>query len=111
MGHSNGTHRRRIWEQGVVSNFYSGLSAEQITATYKLVNLLTRLRVIGQLTTRTVQTLPAVEILGNYDIIDMTMNVYGIEKVGYDPSKGRILAEELLESIFGRKATSLRGLP
>lgn len=91
--------------------FYERLSMEQVITTYRLINLLRRLRVIGTLELQTVGSTADPEMLGAYDIIDMTDNNYGIEKIGYDPTKGKTNAEELLEKIFGRKATSYRGTP
>jgi len=95
----------------MVEPFYTRLSMDQVIATYKLVNLLRRLRVIGTIELSTVGCTPPVETIGDYDIVDMTMNIYGIEKIGYDPSKGKTDVEDLLEQLFGRKSTSLRGTP
>lgn len=95
----------------MVSGFYSRLSADQVAGTYKLIKLLTRLRVIGTLECSTVSAYPDVDPLGAYDIIDMTMNIYAIKKLRYDPRKNRQDIEELLESLFGRKTAGLRGTP
>lgn len=84
---------------------------DQVVATYKLVLLLRRLRVTGTLELQTVSDFPEVEVIGNYDVIDMTDRIYGIEKIAYDPTKGKTDAEELLERIFGRKSQNYRGTP
>ena len=95
----------------MVSNFYSRLSADQVSSAYKLIKLLSRLRVIGRLECSTVNCVSRVETIGTYDVIDMSMNIYGIEKIAYDSAKGHQDVEELLESLFGRKSESLRGVP
>ena len=84
---------------------------DQVTSTYRLVILLRRLRVIGTLELQTVGTHEEVTSIGNYDLFDMRTNIYGIEKISYDPTKGKTDAEELLEKVFGRKSTSYRGTP
>lgn len=94
---------------------YEKLTAEQVTAFYQLVNFLRRLRVIGTLYAKTVPASQETVILDNYDLIDMTMAIYGIRKLGYDTSRGIIDAEERLEKIFGtrssKKFISMRGTP
>ncbi len=49
-------------------------------------------------------------MLPDYDLDDdITTAIYGIKKLGYDPSKGLISVEEKLEQIFGRLEVQLRG--
>lgn len=94
------------------NNFFRDLTIDQVVSTYKLVLLLRRLRVTGTLKLKTINTVP--NLLGSidtYDFIDMRTNLYGIERMNYDPIKGLSAAEELLEDLFGRKSTSYRGTP
>ncbi len=83
-------------------NFYTKLTTEQVVTVYGLFNFLKRLRVIGHLEAHTVQQMPPIEILGQYDVIDMTGADYAIIKDGYSSDKSRIQGDELLEGIFGR---------
>lgn len=95
----------------MVNGFYDKLTAEQVTTFYNIVKFLRRLRVIGTFHTKTVQATSEIDVLGIYDIIDMTDAIYGIKKVGYDKTKGLMDSEELLEKMFGRINTPLRGTP
>lgn len=76
---------------------------DQVSATYNLFKFLKRLRVIGHLEAHTE---PAAEqsgdIFGDYVMCDMTGADYSIVKDWYDPSRGRIDQDELLEKLFGR---------
>ena len=91
-------------------NFYNRLTADQVIALYTLIKLLKRLRIIGSLKCKTVPANSPVDILGNYDVIDMTTAIYAVEKISYDPSKESQDAEELFERTFGRISRSLRGV-
>ncbi len=95
----------------MVSEFYSRLSADQVISAYALIKLLRRLKAIGTLECATLTQIPEVDVLGDYDVIDMTLNIYGIRKISYDPSRKGQDIELELESLFGRKSQSLRGVP
>lgn len=91
-------------------NFYNRLTADQVIAVYTLIKLLKRLRIIGSLKCKTVPANSPVDVLGNYDVIDMTTAIYAIEKVSYDPSKESQDVEDLFERTFGRVGRGLRGI-
>lgn len=82
---------------------FKHLTMEQCNSTYQLFKFLKRLRIIGSITAHTVETMPEVDIMGNYDLIDMTSAGYSIIKDGYT-SERTIDVEEELEKIFGRLA-------
>ena len=93
-------------------DFYKDLSMDEIAATYTLIKFLKRLRVIGNLECRTIQTsLMDVDALGRYDVAEFKDDCYGIEKMSYSPSRGGQDVEELLETIFGRTGKRYRGIP
>jgi hypothetical protein len=84
---------------------------DQITATYKLFNLLRRLSVIGIVKVETIATSPKVEVLSCGNVAVHSSYVYGLRKLGYESRKGISDTEELLESIFGRPYTGSREYP
>ncbi len=92
-------------------SFYTRLNMDQVSAAYRLFTFLRRLRVVGTLHARTVQATQEIEVLGIYDVVDMTDAYYGIEKIGYDPSKELMDAEQELERLFGKRVQQLRGTP
>lgn len=93
-------------------SYYRNLTVEQVTSFYALIKFLRRLKVIGVLEARTIETHPdIIKISDEYDLIDMTNAHYGIVKEGYSPNRIPMLQEELLEKLFGRLSNKLRGSP
>lgn len=92
-------------------SYYDNLTMGQVNSFYTLIKLLRRLRVIGVLYAETRQATQEIDILGVYDIIDMTDAIYRINKLGYSEDKNHMRAEEYLEKIYGRINQSLRGCP
>lgn len=78
----------------MINDFYSGLSADQVISTYRLINILARLRVTGTITVATVDCVSSLETL------DVAMSGYDLKKISYDPSKIDYSAEEAVERLF-----------
>ena len=90
--------------------FYSRLTMDQVSATYKLIRFLERLKVIGHLSAHTEKESSNSWALGNYDLHDLTGADYAIVKDGYSHGKNHIDEIIELEHIFGRlKAQPVRG--
>lgn len=92
-------------------NFYDRLTMEQVGSTYKLVNFLKRLRVIGDLKAHT-EGISGLQLHADdpYFFTDFSGRDYCIVKDGYSPERTKMDETELLEKIFGRvKVFQYRG--
>lgn len=87
--------------------FYSNLTSSQVRSVHNLINLLRRTRVIGSLHAETVYSDDGSDL----DFDDKEISWYTIKKLGYDPSKRLIDAEEMLEDIFGKRLYSIGRFP
>jgi len=76
-------------------NYYSNLTADQVSSFYGLLKFLQRLRIIGHLDVMT------------RSFVDTSNKNYTLIKFSYSNDKTRISQEELLENIFGRLSKDL----